>query len=941
MLASFVTFMNHRARLALLMCGALAALVIVLSFNFSRGSTPVAKAYSEMNLPGFNLEKNWGGIVVEPIAIEFGPGGKIYVAEKRGRVLEFEDWTDNTANVVLDIRSRVHSGAGGTRNDRGLLDVAFHPNFASNPYLYAHYTWDVYIDKNGNPQNWNDLCPNPPGQNNGCIVQSRLARYTLTGSVFPTNTEVVMLQDFCQQFESHSVGTLTFGPDGALYMSHGEGANPDPTKVDHGQIGTPSTNFPGYPNACGDPPGAVGTAPNFQTATGGAFRSQGLMRPAGSKVSMHGSILRLDPLSLTGEAMSDNPLISHPMTQAQKIIGYGMRNPYRFTFRPGTSELWIGDVSAARWEELNRIISPTDNIVENFGWPCFEGDERQQDFKLYQGKVNNICASLYANETISDTRPYYKYFHGSDVVPTGDGCQPTFGSSISALAFYPPGGSFPVSYTNALFFGDYSRQCVWVMYAGSNGLPDPSTVKLFIKNIVPNPDPQGQGFFTPVDMKVGPDGNLYVVDFYNAEIVRVKYIPPGNDGPPIASISVNPSATGGAPFNPALSGSNSYTPDPGRSITAYEWDLDNDGQFDDATGSNTTVLFNNPGTYTVRLRVRDDLIPSRTGTTSRVITVLEAPTPVFTLPLTTYRWAIGDTISYEAGATDPNGRPFTLTMETFQQHCPIVNGQAGGCHSHSGGEAPAVQGNKITGSFEATDHDYPTYWVLRLTATNDVGASRTITRPVFSKSVTATILSEPPGMPVRFGSWEVDNAPFSNGAIPTSTVAVKAPITTTIAGAVYCFNSWSDGGLNDHNIIVPSQDFTLTVRYDTPATVNSGSPTYNPNDPCDINLERAITNAVAMGKTEIAFSPSLNLSNGITVSAPITLPTGFTLKGAGGCDTRLKVNATGSAAFILSGGNIIEGLNIETLIGPALRSKESSPGGGNIVRCSSFKVKTG
>ena len=44
-----------------------------------------------------------------------------------------------------------------------------------------------------------------------------------------------------------------------------------------------------------------------------------------------------------------------------------MRNPFRFTFRPGTSELWVGDVGWSAWEEINRIISPTASPVSNFG----------------------------------------------------------------------------------------------------------------------------------------------------------------------------------------------------------------------------------------------------------------------------------------------------------------------------------------------------------------------------------------------------------------------------------------------------------------------------------------------------------------------------------------------------------------------------------------------
>ena len=58
----------------------------------------------------------------------------------------------------------------------------------------------------------------------------------------------MLLEDFCQQFPSHSIGTLAFGPDGMLYLSAGEGAHFD--YADFGQIG----------NVCGDPPNATGTS---------------------------------------------------------------------------------------------------------------------------------------------------------------------------------------------------------------------------------------------------------------------------------------------------------------------------------------------------------------------------------------------------------------------------------------------------------------------------------------------------------------------------------------------------------------------------------------------------------------------------------------------------------------------------------------------------------
>ena len=83
----------------------------------------------------------------------------------------------------------------------------------------------------------------------------------------------------------------------------------------------------------------------------------------------------------TGAALPDNPLAGSSDANARRIVAYGFRNPFRFTFRPGTSELWIGDVGWTTWEEIDRAPNPTDSVVEDFGWPCYEGDARQSGYR--------------------------------------------------------------------------------------------------------------------------------------------------------------------------------------------------------------------------------------------------------------------------------------------------------------------------------------------------------------------------------------------------------------------------------------------------------------------------------------------------------------------------------------------------------------------------------
>jgi PKD repeat protein len=260
--------------------------------------------------------------------------------------------------------------------DRGLLGLELDPSFPTNPYVYVLYTYDAV--PGGTAPRWNDACPTPPGPTtDGCVVQGKLVRLTLSGNT--STTQKLLIQGWCQQFPSHSVGDLHFGGDGSSF-----------TAVDYGQLGGSLSGTPTPKNPCGDPPGGVGSTLSPPTAEGGSLRSQSVRRPTGEPVLLNGAILRVDPT--TGAGLSTNPLGSSSDANARRIVAYGMRNPFRFTFRPGTNDLWIGDVGWNDWEEINRDPDPT-TALSNFGWPCYEGVNPQPG---YQSAGLNLCSSLYA-----------------------------------------------------------------------------------------------------------------------------------------------------------------------------------------------------------------------------------------------------------------------------------------------------------------------------------------------------------------------------------------------------------------------------------------------------------------------------------------------------------------------------------------------------------------
>jgi len=291
-----------------------------------------------------------------PTAVAFAPGGRVFVAEKSGKVKVFDNLDDTTPTTFVDLSTKVYDFW-----DRGLLGVAVAPGFPADPSVYVLYTYDHILgDDPANVPRWQfpgatSSCPGPlPGPTtDGCVVSARLSRLTM-GAGGTATGETVLIEDWCQQFPSHSIGTVMFGPDGSLYVGAGDGAS-FTVLPDKGQLGG-SAGSPTPVNPCGDP-----------TNEGGNLRAQDL-RTSGDPQGLDGSILRLDPSN--GHAWPTNPNAGSGDANLARIVATGFRNPFRFTLRQSTGELWVGDVGNNRFEEVDRIQP---GALRNAGWPCYEG----------------------------------------------------------------------------------------------------------------------------------------------------------------------------------------------------------------------------------------------------------------------------------------------------------------------------------------------------------------------------------------------------------------------------------------------------------------------------------------------------------------------------------------------------------------------------------------
>jgi glucose/arabinose dehydrogenase len=221
-----------------------------------------------------------------------GDDARWFVVEQAGRVLVFDNLDTVTAtSEFIDISARVQDGG-----ERGLLGMAFDPQFASNGRVFLHYTRD-----NGQ-------------------LQSVLAAYTSPDggtTLDPASESILLTVD--QPFDNHKGGHLAFGPDGMLYMALGDG----------GSGGDPQDNAQNTRNL-------LGKLLRIDVSSGTDYAIPTDNRWAGNARCTNG----------VGDA-----------AECPEIHAYGLRNPWRFSFDGSTGDLWVGDVGQGDWEEVDRIVA--------------------------------------------------------------------------------------------------------------------------------------------------------------------------------------------------------------------------------------------------------------------------------------------------------------------------------------------------------------------------------------------------------------------------------------------------------------------------------------------------------------------------------------------------------------------------------------------------------
>jgi glucose/arabinose dehydrogenase len=305
--------------------------------------------------PKVGLELVTGGLV-SPLKGTTAPGlpNHLFVPDQVGKLYAIH-LTTGDKTVFLDVSALlvplgvifgpgctppVPAGSMPSFDERGLLGVAFHPDFQTNGKFYT-YTSE--------PAGLSPTLPTtlPPGV--APDHQNVVSEWTAADAEDPSAGVVgdrrVLLRVDWPQF-NHDGGDLAFGPDGKLYISMGDGGGADDQDGQSFIVtGTCGTEAPMVGH------GLTGNGQNLASPLGKIHR------------------IDVNPPFAPGKQYAiptDNPFVG-PDDALDEIFAYGFRNPYRFSI-DATGELWVGDVGQNDIEEVDRVVKGG-----NHGWRVKEG----------------------------------------------------------------------------------------------------------------------------------------------------------------------------------------------------------------------------------------------------------------------------------------------------------------------------------------------------------------------------------------------------------------------------------------------------------------------------------------------------------------------------------------------------------------------------------------
>jgi len=499
--------------------------------------------------------------VNEPMELAVMPDGKVIFIERRGKMKLYDPETEATRLLAtFDVCVE------GNYED-GLLGLTLDPDFANNGYLYLYYS---------------------PGS--ACARPQTLSRFTMyKDSLILASEKVILEVEVQRETCCHSGGSITFGPDGNLYLSTGDNTS---SKESDGY--TPIDERPGR----------------------GPFDAQ---KSSANTHDLRGKVLRIRPTAFGTYKIPEGNLFPKDGSQGRpEIYTMGCRNPFRISVDAKTGYLYWGDVGPdvgvdgrygpQSYDEWNQARQ-----AGNYGWPYFVADNQaypDRDFAVdtvgpYFDAAHPVNAS--PNNTGSRVLPpaqpafiWYPYRESDSFPMLGVGSRSAMAGPVYYQDQYPAGSDvrFPKYYDGKLFIYEWARS--WIKVVTMDEAGHLAQIEDFLPDMP---------LSKPIDIEFGPDGAMYMLEygqnyFMNnpeARLVKIEYAA-GNRLPlPTASVD---QAEGSAPHTAHFSAAGSFDYDVEDSVLQYLWYF-TDSLQPQATGEAVSYTFAENGTYTPILAVVD------------------------------------------------------------------------------------------------------------------------------------------------------------------------------------------------------------------------------------------------------------------------------------------------------------------------------------------------
>ncbi|GAC1483915.1 MAG: hypothetical protein NVS1B13_08730 [Flavisolibacter sp.] len=455
--------------------------------------------------------------------------------------------------------------------EEGMLGLAKDPDFAKNNWVYIYYS---------------------PADSS----VNRLSRFTFTKDTLDKATEKVILEVKSQrEICCHTGGSIAFGPDKLLYFSSGDNSTPfDEKGVKYVNSGfAPLNDIPGHQQ----------------------FDAR---RSAGNSNDLRGKIMRIKIKEDGTYDIPEGNLFPKGMDKTRpEIYVMGNRNPYRITVDQKNSFLYWGEVGPDANDDSLNTRGPRGYDEVNqarkagyFGWPLFVANNLPyHEFDYATGKggpafdpshpINNSRNNTGLRD-LPAAQPafiWYPYGVSPDFPQVGTGGRNAMAGPVYYTDMFPKETRLPDYYDKKLIIYDWMRGWMKAVTMQANG--DFDKMEPFAPGVKLN---------SLIDMEVGPDGKLYLLEYgtgwfsknADAGLSRIDYIA-GNRSPVVKALNVN-KTSGLLPFTVKAT---AEARDPEKGPLTYHWDLGN-GVKKETTSAELEYTYSIAGDYKISVEVKDE-----------------------------------------------------------------------------------------------------------------------------------------------------------------------------------------------------------------------------------------------------------------------------------------------------------------------------------------------